>query len=322
MSWSINEWILVVMAGFAVLGIVDRMIGNRFGLGKEFEAGLLTIGPMTVAVAGMIVLSPVLAEWLTPVLLPVFSVLGADPAMFAGCILANDMGGSSLAISLAQSKEAGNLSGLIVSSMLGATVAFHIPVSLGVVEKEDHEYIIKGILAGIMTIPIGSFAGGLTAGYGVEMLIRNLTPIILFAVVLAIGFWKCPAAIVKGFTWFGRGVVILSTLGLGVGILEVLTGITCIPGTASIYDGVRVAADCAIVLAGAYPMVHILIKACKKPLNKLGSKMGINEISAAGLIATLASNLPVFSMIRGMDNRGKVVTMAFVVSATSAWFCR
>ena len=32
--------IAVVMAIFAVLGAIDRIIGNRFGIGKEFEKGI------------------------------------------------------------------------------------------------------------------------------------------------------------------------------------------------------------------------------------------------------------------------------------------
>ena len=88
---SAYEIVIAVMAGFAVLGAVDRVIGNRFGIGKEFEEGILAMGSLALAMIGIISLAPVLAAILKPVVVPVFTFLGADPAMFAGTILACDM---------------------------------------------------------------------------------------------------------------------------------------------------------------------------------------------------------------------------------------
>ena len=57
--------------------------------------------------------------------------------MFAGTILANDMGGAPLAYELAQTQEAARFGGLIIGSMLGATVVFIIPVALGIIREEQ-----------------------------------------------------------------------------------------------------------------------------------------------------------------------------------------
>ena len=97
---SAHEILIAVMAVFAVLGGIDRIIGNRFGLGKEFEEGILAMGSLSIAMIGVISLAPVLAAVLKPVVVPVYGFLGADPAMFAGTILACDMGGGSLAAEL------------------------------------------------------------------------------------------------------------------------------------------------------------------------------------------------------------------------------
>ena len=93
---SVHEILIAVMAVFAVLGALDRIFGNRFGIGKEFEAGILSMGSLAMAMIGVITLAPVLAAILKPVIVPVFGFLGADPAMFAGSILACDMGGGAL----------------------------------------------------------------------------------------------------------------------------------------------------------------------------------------------------------------------------------
>ena len=41
-----HEVLIGVMAGFAVLGAVDRVIGNRFGIGEKFEEGILSMGSL------------------------------------------------------------------------------------------------------------------------------------------------------------------------------------------------------------------------------------------------------------------------------------
>lgn len=312
---GINEIIVYIMVVFAVLGALDRIIGNRFGLGEKFEEGILAIGTLAVSMVGIIALAPVIASLLKPVIVPVFGWLGADPAMFAGSILANDMGGAPLAQELAQSAEAGKFGGLIVGAMLGPTIVFTIPVALGIIEKEDRKYLATGVLAGVITIPIGSFVGGLVAGYSVGMVLRNLIPIILFALLIALGLWKFEGAMIRGFTAFGKFVVAVITLGLAAGIVEQLTGLVLIPGMNPIREGFEVVADIAIVLAGAFPLVYVITKVFQKPLLGLGRLLGMNDVAAAGLVASLANSIPMFGMMKDMDNRGKVLNVAFAVSA-------
>ena len=48
---------------------------------------------------------------------------------------------------------------------------------------------------------------------------------------------------------------------------------------------------------------------------KLGHVLGMNDVSAAGMVATLANNIPMFQMMHDMDRRGKVLNVAFAVSA-------
>ena len=120
---SINEIIVYLMVVFMALGAFDRILGNRFGLGEKFEEGIMAMGSLALAMIGIICLAPVLANLLRPVVVPLYQALGADPAMFAGTLLANDMGGAPLAQELALTQEAGQFGGLIVGSMLGPTTA-------------------------------------------------------------------------------------------------------------------------------------------------------------------------------------------------------
>ena len=68
-------------------------------------------------------------------------------------------------------------------------------------------------------------------------------------------------------------------------------------------------------LAGAYPLVKFLTTVLKGPLGALGKALGMNDVAAAGLVATLANNIPMFGIFKDMNPRGKVLNAAFQVAA-------
>lgn len=312
---SFHEVLIDMMAVFALLGGLDRILGGRFGLGSRFEEGILSMGSLALAMVGIVSLAPVLAGILKPIVVPVYRLLGADPAMFAGTVLACDMGGGPLARQLTADPQAADLGGVITGSMLGATVVFTIPVAMGILEERDRPAMAKGILCGMVAIPFGILAGGLTAGYAFSMVLRNLVPIVLMALLIALGLWRAEKAMVAAFTAFGKILVAVVTVGLSGAIIQALTGFAVIPGLAPISEGFETVGTIAIVLAGAFPLVYVLTRVLNKPLMALGKLLGINEPASAGLIASLANSIATFGMVKDMDDRGKVVNIAFAVPA-------
>ena len=188
-------------------------------------------------------------------------------------------------------------------------------MALGILEPEDRQYLAQGVLAGIVTIPVGALVGGLLAGFGLGMVLRNLLPIVLFAALIALGLWKAEKWMIRGFTVFGKLILAVITVGLTAAIVEELTGFVVIPGLVPLSEGYAVIGSIAIVLAGAFPLVYALTKLLRKPLLKLGRLLGMNEVAAAGMVASLANSIPMFGMVKDMDPRGKVLNVAFAVSA-------
>ena len=312
---SFHEIIIWVMGGFALLGAIDRIFGNRWGLGREFEEGILAMGSLALAMVGIVCLAPLLANLLKPVIVPVYALLGADPAMFAGTILACDMGGGALAMEMTENGQAALLGGVITGSMLGATLVFTIPVAMGILQESDRGAMAKGILCGIVTIPLGVLAGGLVAGFPLGMVLRNLIPIVIIGALIVFGLWKAEGAMVKGFAVFGKIIVVLVTIGLASAIVEALTGYAILPDLAPVSEGFETVGAIAIVLAGAFPLVFLITKLLRRPLMAVGQKLGINDTAAAGLIASLANSIAMFGMVKDMNERGKVINIAFAVSA-------
>ncbi len=314
---SFDQIIIWVMAVGIIIGALDKIFGNRFGLGEKFDEGFQAIGPLALGMVGIVCLAPVISKVLGPVIIPLFKLQGADPAMF-GAILANDMGGYPLAMELAESEEAGLLAGNIVASMLGCTLVFSIPVGLGLIEKEDRPYFSKGLLIGLITIPVGSIIGGLIAGFSFKMVIMNMIPVIVLAALLALGLAFIPNAMVKGCMVFGQFITIVIYVGLAAAAFQHLTGVVLIPGMADIMEGMEAVSGIGIVLLGTFPVLTILTKVLDKPLNAVGRKIGLDSTSAAGLVFTLANSVPVYTMMKDMKKKGIIINTAWLVPATAA----
>ncbi len=105
-------------------------------------------------------------------------------------------------------------SGLILGSMMGPTIVFSIPVALGIIEPSDRRYLALGVLAGIVTIPIGCIAGGLVAMYsGVQingqpveftfaLILMNMIPVIIVAILVALGLKFIPEKMINSLQFF------------------------------------------------------------------------------------------------------------------------
>ena len=321
---GINDIILYVMTGFMALGALDKaFLENRLGFGEKFEEGFMAMGSLMLAMGGVITLAPFLAAVLKPVIVPLYQAVGADPSMFATTLLACDMGGYPLAMQMAANPQIGRFAGIILGGMMGPTIVFSIPVALGIIEKKDHPALAKGILIGMVTIPLGCLAGGLMMlgeGFTLFTLLLNIVPVLIVSILIAAGLKFIPSAMIKGFSVFGKVVVALITVGLAMGIIEALSPYRFFPegspyALAPLTESYAVIGSIAIVLAGAFPMVTFITKVFKTPLLAFGKKLGMGDIAAAGIVATLANNIPTFTMMKDMDERGKIINVAFAVSA-------
>ena len=321
---GINDIILYVMTGFMALGALDKaFLENRLGFGEKFEEGFMAMGSLMLAMGGVITLAPFLAAVLKPVIVPLYQAVGADPSMFATTLLACDMGGYPLAMQMAANPQIGRFAGIILGGMMGPTIVFSIPVALGIIEKKDHPALAKGILIGMVTIPLGCLAGGLMMlgeGFTLFTLLLNIVPVLVVSILIAAGLKFIPSAMIKGFSAFGKVVVALITVGLAMGIVEALSPYRFFPegspyALVPLTESYAVIGSIAIVLAGAFPMVTFITKVFKTPLLAFGRKLGMGDIAAAGMVATLANNIPTFTMMKDMDERGKIINVAFAVSA-------
>ncbi len=340
----IGTVIVYIIMICAVLGAFGAIRNPEDGIGKEFMNGVHTVGHIFVPAAGIMAAIPYLTWFIGQFISPIFEMIGADPALAATAILASDMGGYQLANALKASYE-GWVMALVVGFMSGATIVFSIPMGLAMLNRRDHKYMALGIMAGVLSIPIGAFISTVmivlfdteirtiistTAApthvfaISIVQILINLSPLFVFVGLIALGLKLVPNLMIAGFMIFGRIMDAAIKLVLVFSIVEIFTGVFSTlfgswgfdPIMADEIDQFRAletAGYIGIMLAGAFPMVYLIRKHASKPLLFVGDKMGLSPAGSAGLLATMANILAMFTLIKDMPPKDKVINIAFGV---------
>ena len=306
--------LMFMMGGAALLGAWDCIRGNRLGLGRQFEEGFLCLGASALNMVGIICVAPALAGLLGPVIRFFYGILGADPAMF-GSLFANNMGGYQLSMALADSRPAGEFAGLVVSSMLGASIVYTIPVGMELVGKENQKWFAQGVMLGLAAVPGGSLAGGLVMGLPLGMLARNTLPIVLTAGALLAGFTWFRESLMKNFLVFARGIRCVAVAALGIAAFRYMTGIVLIPGMLDIREAMEIIGEMGVTQLGSLPLAVCFTQAFRKPFQWIGKAAGISSQAVAAIPVCCVNAVAAFTMMRDMDPKGIVVNAAWITGS-------
>ncbi|MFC0557577.1 ethanolamine utilization protein EutH [Halalkalibacter alkalisediminis] len=343
---NLGTYVIYIIMACAIIGAFASIKNSEKGLGKEFMEGLHSVGYIFVPAAGIMASIPYLSTFISAFFGPIFDTLGADPAIAATAIIAVDMGGYQLADALAQTRE-GWVMAMTVGYMAGATIVFSIPMGLAMLDQRDHKYMALGVMAGILSIPIGVLITSviiaisnpdirdvistnsdatyqLALGFG--SIFVNLVPLVVLVIVIALGLRFYPDFMVKAFMIFGKLMDSGIKLVLVFSIVEYFTGVfstffgywgfdPIIADEQDQFRALETAGYIGIMLAGAFPMVYLIRKYLSKPLEAVGKKVGLNAVGSAGILASSANILAMFRLIRSMRPKDKVLNIAFAVCA-------
>lgn len=336
--------VVYIIMACAFAGAVASVIKPESELGQQFVAGIDSIGPIFLPVAGIMAAAPYLTAFVSSVFGPVYGALGADPAMAATTFIAVDMGGYQLADALAHTRESWMMA-MITGYMAGATIVFTIPVALKMLQKKDRKYLALGVMSGLLAIPIGVLVGSVIiavanpvirevvstnseATYQLALSFAqiglNLVPLIIICVALALGLRFAPDAMIKGFIVFGRVLESVLKLVFVLAVIEYFTGVfTTVFGSfgfdpiiadeEDIFRALEVSGAIGMMLCGAFPMVYLIRRYLAKPLAKIGGVFGLSSDATTGLLAASANVLALLAMVKDLKARDKVITLAFAV---------
>lgn len=311
-----NQIIMYIMAFGVILGSIDRIFGNRGGYGKKMEEGFLLMGPLALSMAGIICLAPTLAKLLGVFIIPIYKFAGIDPGMF-GSFFSMDMGGYQMAVELAVKPELGRYSGVVVAATFGCTVLFLIPVGMEMVRDKDRPFFIRGIMIGLVTLPVGLITGGLLQGLSLLTILHQNLFVLAFSLILFLGFHWFPNKMLRVMELFSKGIKCITTIGLLLGAVSYMTGFTPLKEMVSLPAAMEIVASTAIMMLGSLPISELISKLLRRPLTWLGNFFDMNGRSVVGLLVCSVSVVPAIIMLKDMDKNGKVINVAFMVCAAS-----
>ena len=311
------NFISIFAMAFSFLGAIDYIIGNKIGIGREFKKAFELFCPMALSMIGMLVIAPAVGVWLAPVFDGFYSTFGIDPSIIPASLLANDMGGTSLALTVAKSETVGKFNALVVSSMMGCIISYTIPFTMSMVKQERHKELFLGLICGIITVPIGCFAAGLVSGLSFSETLLDLSPIIILSVIIGIALIFAKKICIMVFTGFGIAIRAIGVSGLFISMFSLLSGRTINPNFDSYSNAAYICAYGCVTLSGMLPAMYLLSRLLEKPLKKAGGKLRINATSTLGLMGTLVTISSTFGVADEMDKKGLVLNSAF--GATGAF---
>ena len=308
----------IVIVFFAFVASVDYLIGCKFKIGKEFEKGFMLLGVMALSVIGMIVVTPVIADVLAPFFNFISEYTIFDPSIVSASFLANDMGGASLSLAVAENEQIGKFNAFVVSSMMGCTISFTLPFALGLVKSERRKELCLGILCGVITIPVGCFVSGIIAKIPFIALCINLLPLFVLSAIIAIGVLFAPNACLKIFVIIGFILKTVIVFGLAIGLVQFILGVKLFENMATFEEGAMICVNAAATLAGMLPIIYIFSKILKNPLKALVTRLHIFTHLLA--FPTLLQIATTFGIMNDMDKKGTVIIVHLLYQQLLFWF--
>lgn len=332
----------IIMACCAVGGI-SYLINDQSELGRSFNDGLHAMANMFIPICGLMASVPFLKIGISKLFGPVFGLFGGDPVMAAAMIMPPDCGSFALAVEMGQSID---LFPMIIATgfMCASTIAFNVPIGLSMLDKADHKYLALGTMSGFLSVPFGVFITSAivvltnptirttfttvgtpdyAAALTLAMVLRNMIPLVVICILLAVGLKLFPQGMIQGFMVFGKVMTGTLTLVVVACILQHYTGIfTTVFGVWGFdplfgdaenpFRAIELLGSIAMMLTGAFPLVTLIRRYLGKPLEKLGRLAGVGAAGSAGLVACLPNGLAMFPFVREMRPRDKVVALAFL----------
>lgn len=310
---QVISWILGI---FAIIGGIDYLIGNKYGLGERFEKALMLIGPMALSIIGIMCMVPILSAGMNLTLVPLLGKMGIDPAILGG-LIPIDWGGYFLSQDLAADAKMAYFGGIIIAGTFGTAICFVIPLGVRVLGDRKREAFAKGILEGLCIVPVAIIVSGLAAGFSFGTVLKNGAPVIILSILLLIGIAVNLPLMVRIFMIFAKILRAIGAIGMTAGAFQQLTGTALIPGLKPIAESLKTVSGIGVHMMGCLPMEYVLTRLLKKPLGSLAAKLEMKEDSLSNLLTVLVSGTSGVIALQECDERGIEMNGAYQVCSTS-----
>lgn len=305
------NFFVLIMLGLCLLGLVDKILNNKLGLVEAFDRGLNSMGSIAMSMVGFYCIAISLIQNNVDTITTLSANSSLDPSIIIGTLLAPDMGGFSIVSGLSN-KEFILFSGILLTSSLGQTISFQLPIFLSSLRKDDLDPFINGLVYGILSLPVVLIISALYLQ--IPNLLINLLPIIILCLVLVIALYLSYQKTIFVLTLFGYIIKILSIILFGLVVLQLFFTNLSFTTTSLISEAMVVVLKMVIVVCGSMILSDILIKKFPNLIFKASRYLGVNSTALIGLLLSLGTSLAMIPLFSKMDRKGKILNGAFSVA--------
>ena len=303
-----------VMLIFSVTGLIDKMFGSKMGLSQSFDKGLLTMGTMSAALTSMSCVGVEFIQAHSGDIISAISVFPFDPSVLGGMLLASDMGGYAISSQLTMDGSMIVFNGIILSSLFGQFVTFQLPVFKASSGDDGMSVVLKGFIIGILVIPVVLFISGILLRMAVTDILIQLIPILIICLLLAAGLIMKPQKTLKGFNVFVFITQFFVYLTFLITIMGVFIPQWSYVDVESVHEIALIVLKSTIIVCGSIVMSELVLRFFRGRLQKIASRLGINEVSMIAILLNCATSLAILPLLPKMDKKGMMMNAAFSVS--------
>lgn len=305
--------IIILLAALALAAAFDDLLGGPLGLVEEFNQGLASMGRLALSIVGTYCIGIALIQSNAAAIAAFAAHLPFDPSLIPSCLLCPDTGGLPIAQELAATPELGIYTGALVTSGLGATVGYQIPMFLSALDKKYFPALMRGFLYGLITLPVGLFAGGLLLGLPITVWLQNTAPVLLLCVLLMAAFLAAASLTVRVLSALGMLIRVLTYVLFAAVVADIFLPQVSIVDQELIYDALLITFRSTVVICGGLVLSKLAIKYCNRPLNALAKLLGVNIESVIGLVLCCFQSMAMLPLFPKMSPKGKIMNAAFCV---------
>lgn len=305
------NFFVLMMLGLWILGLIDKILNNKLGLVAAFDKGLNSMGSIAMSMVGFYCIAISLIQNNVDVITTLSGNFALDPSIMMGILLAPDMGGFSIISGLSK-PEFLLFSGILLTSSLGQTISFQLPIFLSSLKKADLDPFINGLVYGILSLPIVLLISALYLQ--IPNLWINLLPIIVLCLILVVALYFSYQKTIFVLTLFGYLIKILSIILFGLVVLQLFFTNLSFTRVSLISEAMLIVLKMVIVVCGSMILSDLVIKKFPNLIFKASRYLGINSTSLMGLLLSLGTSLAMIPLFSQMDRKGKIINGAFSVT--------
>ena len=305
---------IMIMLIFALIGFIDKMFSLKWGLSETFDKGLLTMGSLSVSIIGIYCIGMTFVQNHIDFISQLNDILFFDSSVLIGSLLAPDMGGYPIVSQMTSNVGMIVFSGELLSSTLGCTISFQLPIFLSFLEEKEIDTLMKGFIIGIITIPVGMLFSYPFLDMELSVFLINLLPIFIICIIAAVLIIKLPKFTVKILSIFANVIKALSYFLFLLVILGLYIPSLQYAPLSLVQESTLMVLKMIVIICGSMVLSEIIFKYGSKYIQYIADKLSVNKESVIGFILNCASSLAMLPLYSKMNKKGKLMNAAFSVS--------